>query len=115
MSSSCLSYETIRSIGKWSIPLPTNTEKINTLCIQVAKLESLQEERTEQYRRDLDSYLKKIEAHEATITKQGEKLVALETRTNSIEKGGDRRWQLAPMIITILVAIANVIVTYTKK
>lgn len=43
------------------------------------------------------------------------KLAAVEERIKSLDKGADRIWQIAPMVISVAAILVSVVVAFAKK
>jgi len=51
----------------------------------------------------------------ASCAKTTERIAALEERAKALEKGHDRLWQVAPMVISLAAILVSVIVAFAKK
>lgn len=101
--------------------MPTNTERIDELIRVVVKLETMMEERSKRHDSEYERLREETRRLQQTVDSHATQLTAVEQRASALEKGSDRRWQLAPIIvaaaaivISILFGIANILVAVKK-
>jgi chromosome segregation ATPase len=97
-------------------------QKVEKLAITVETMrvgQSLEIDRLKDSLSDLKSDFKDLHT---TLTKLTDRLVevektlpALEVRINALEKGTDRFWQIAPMVISVVGVIVSLIIALSKK
>lgn len=61
---------------------------------------------------EVDSLAKKLQEK---LSDAAVKLAAIEERIKAVEKGHDRLWQVAPMVISVAAILVSVIVAFVKK
>lgn len=105
------------------MPLKNNTQKIEELNTRVSEQIPLLEYQLKVLKENVDKYEKRVEKQEETLQAALKENAAQNERIKALEKGSDRRWQLAPIllsvaavVLSIIFGVVNVLIAvYTKK
>ena len=81
--------------------------ELRALTADVRKLETLPQQVA-----DLKERVKQLEELNPQAARHDERLKTLEKTT---DKGSDRRWQLLPILVSVVAILMSVIVAFTKK
>ncbi len=95
--------------------MPTNTQKIDELVRTVVKLEAILEERSRRQDAEADRLRDETRRLQQAVEGHATKITATEQRCAALEKGTDRFWQIAPMIISGIAVLVSLIVAFLKK
>lgn len=61
---------------------------------------------------EVDALAKKLQEK---VADAAVKLAAVEERVSGLDRGHDRLWQIAPMVVSVLAILVSVIVAFVKK
>lgn len=91
------------------------TKRVDALALALEGLRTLSTVEIEHFKgqiKELQTVSKEVQA---SCAKTAERIAALEERAKSLEKGTDRRWQFAPMVISGVGVVIALVALFVKR
>lgn len=97
------------------MPPRTNTQRIDDLTDRVSAFEPIVQFRLNEMARHLED-ARAAERRQQDLNRETTaKLAALEERCKALEKGSDRWWQFAPLVLSAIAILVSILVAVLRK